>query len=241
MVIEREIEAHFSKATVQASTNAFQFTIPLREQAGEAFGPKMDAAIREEYPPELAAKLVGKQGRDKVFDEPAVWEAEEGPEPLDPGYFVFATDIDWEAGKLRADYIPTDQNVFDMFFPSEEFLWSEFDDADYSASLEGMAFEKARIEMLLPNHTIAELGPQLKAPAAQRTHVGRPRKWDWEGALAYVTSQAQTPDGLPTGHGAQARIETMIAEWFEAETGGSPATSQIRLRASKVMGMIEKG
>ena len=57
--------------------------------------------------------------------------------------------------------------------------------------------------------------------------------------MAYIASQAQKPDGLPTGNGAQAKIETMMADWFEREVGKSPAISQIRQRASTIMKMLD--
>jgi hypothetical protein len=61
---------------------------------------------------------------------------------------------------------------------------------------------------------------------------GRPARWDWEGALAAVVASANTPDGLPEGHGAQAAIERLIADYFGAD---GPSESQIRLRAGRIM------
>ncbi|WP_397603993.1 hypothetical protein [Sphingorhabdus sp.] len=58
--------------------------------------------------------------------------------------------------------------------------------------------------------------------------------------MAYVVSQAQTPDGLPTGAGAQARIEEMISGWFLLESGDSPAPSQVRQRAALIMKTLER-
>lgn len=84
-------------------------------------------------------------------------------------------------------------------------------------------------------------GGGIECPAPHELRrVGRPAKWHWEGALAHVVAMAQTPVGLPTGHGAQAKIEAIIAEWFTAETGNSPSISQIRTRAALVRVMIER-
>jgi hypothetical protein len=55
-----------------------------------------------------------------------------------------------------------------------------------------------------------------------------------------VIAVAQEPDGLPTGHGAQARIEEMIAAWFMDQSGECPASSQVRQRAAKIMRMLAR-
>jgi hypothetical protein len=241
MIVDDQLRGYFTKAQIQASALAFQFLYPLAEEAGAPTGPKMDALIDRDHEPNLAEKLRGKSAHDTIFDDPLDWEAEEGHEAQDPGYFLFASEIDWDAGVLKADWLPTDPDVLDMLFPTAEFSYSEFEHADYSARFEGLAFDRAHIEMMLPNFKMGEIGLVDRTPLGGRRHVGRPRTWDWEGALAYIVTQAQTPDGLPTGHGAQARIETMIAEWFESEVGSSPAVSQIRKRASIVVRGLEKG
>ncbi|BAI97996.1 hypothetical protein Sj15T_23990 [Sphingobium sp. TA15] len=64
---------------------------------------------------------------------------------------------------------------------------------------------------------------------------GRPPTWDWEGALIHVTAIANTPDGLPSERGAQARIEEIIHDWFIQAGGDAPADSEIRKRASAIM------
>lgn len=240
MVIDGQLDAYFEKAHVQASGSAFQYLLKHREEAGEESGPKMDEIIRREYDSDLAEKIVGKTIHDKILDDPIEWEAEDGPQALDAGFILFASEIDWEAGSVKCDWLPDDRDVKDMWFSGGEFLYSEFVHPEYTAKLEGMAFELNRIEMLLPNSELRDFTGSTKQAATSQSFIGRPRKWDWEGALAHIIAEAQTPDGLPTGHGAQAKVEAMIAEWFEAEAGNSPAVSQIRLRASKVMALIEK-
>tara|TARA_R100000501_G_scaffold14813_2_gene26875 strand:- start:7287 stop:7601 length:315 start_codon:yes stop_codon:yes gene_type:complete len=69
---------------------------------------------------------------------------------------------------------------------------------------------------------------------------GRPPKYDWEGSLIDIIAQANTPDGLPEGPGAQAKIENMMSEWFIARTGEGPAISEVRRRAKRVMEAISK-
>ena len=126
-----------------------------------------------------------------------------------------------------------------MFFPDSEFLGTELEEPEFEAVIEGLSFEFSRIEMLLPS---IELGQTIGFTTAQhdrRKPVGRPPKWDWEGAMAYVISQAQHPDGLPTGPGAQARIEALISDWFLQQAQEAPSPSQVRQRASKIMQLLE--
>jgi len=241
LTLDGQLDAYFEKARIQPSASAFSFLFRHREEAGDYSGPKMDDIIRREYPPELAEKLVGKSESDSVLDEPILFGGEDGPKILDTGYILFASSIDWDAGTLICDWVPEQREILELWFPSEELLYSEFERPDYAAEFSGLAFELPRIEMLLPSVDAGKLRTEKRDAGKRIPHIGRPSKWDWEGALAFVIAQAQTPDGLPTGHGAQARIETMIAEWFERETGGSPSISQIRQRASKIMGLIEKG
>jgi hypothetical protein len=68
---------------------------------------------------------------------------------------------------------------------------------------------------------------------------GAKRKWDWEGAICSVAARANTPDGLPSGHGAQAEIGRMLAEWFRDNQDGEPVASEIGARASKIMEAVE--
>ena len=56
-----------------------------------------------------------------------------------------------------------------------------------------------------------------------------------EGSTAYLLSIAQTPDGLAMGQGAQAQIERLIADWFMTSAGNTPAESQVRQHATKIM------
>lgn len=68
---------------------------------------------------------------------------------------------------------------------------------------------------------------------------GRPRSWDWEGAICAVIARANTPDGLPEGYGAQAEVGRLIGQWFRDNQRGEPAQSEIGARAAKVMAAIE--
>ncbi len=78
------------------------------------------------------------------------------------------------------------------------------------------------------------LGPSGTQTARQ---PGRPTKWDWEGFWIKAVLLANTPDGLPE---SQVRFENYMEEWFEEETGGSPAESQIKEKAGKLYRKIRE-
>ena len=199
----------------------------------------MDKIIERELDASLAEKLKGKDPFERIVADPLEWNNPEEPEIQDPGFFLYGTSIDFESGTLLAEWLPTESEILEIFFPTSEFVSWYATQAEYTACLEGMMFLKAKIEMLLPSQTLGENVGVSKSPPNPRRNLGRPRKWDWESAMAYIASQAQTTDGLPTGHGAQAQIETMMADWFEREVGKSPAISQIRQRASTIMKMLD--
>lgn len=239
MIIDGELYAYFSAGRIQPHTNVFHFTLPLREKAGEFSGRNMDRAIREKFEPELAEKLVGRDGRDRVNDDVIDWKSEDGHDAIDMGWIFFAEEIDWEAGTIKVGWVPTDRDAADWLFPSGEFFISEFESADYEADFEGMSFSYASIEMLLPSASLGSMSTGMDSAVQNRSRVGRPPKWDWEGALAHVVTKAQTPDGLPTGPGSQARIEEIMSEWFIGETGEAPSPSQVRERAAKIIRSLE--
>jgi hypothetical protein len=115
-------------------------------------------------------------------------------------------------------------------------LTSEYASAEFEVVLKGLCFERDRIEMLQPN---SELPQSLRERQDERPKLGRPRTWDWEGATAHLLTLAQQPDGLPTGPGAQAQIERLIADWFMGSTGNTPAASQVRQHANKIMKALD--
>ena len=240
MTLQEELSLFAEKVEVEAYTSIFHFTGDLYKEAGEFSGPKMDAAIRKEFSPELAKKLVGKDHHAEVYDEPHIVEGVDEVGAIDPGFVLFSEGIDWEKDQLQLDWLDETMLALDWFFPRQDFVGSEFGNATYKVKFSGLSFEARKIELLLPTMKLEKAADQSTSNYTQR-FVGRPPKWDWDGAMAHVIAMAQTPDGLPTGHGAQAKIEALIAAWFEAETGDSPATSQIRKKASRIMQMIEKG
>lgn len=211
----------------------------LIEKSGELSGPQMDAAIREEFSEEIAEKLVGKDPFSRFEGEPVTWDETDDPVQLDIGFFLYVTEIDWDAGTLTADHLPGDGELNEVFFGNSELLVSDLERPEYSAFLEGLSFEFSKIEMLLPSMTLGQTTGFTAARHDRKKPVGRPQKWDWEGAMASVISQAQHPDGLPTGPGAQARIESLISDWFVQQVQEAPSPSQVRQRAAKIIQMIE--
>ncbi len=240
MLVQKELDAYADSVTVRAYSSVFSFTQQLYQTAGEFSGAKMDAAILAHYPPEMAEKLLGKHHHDNVYDDPHTVEGSENIGAIDPGFFVFSSKVDWNASALEVDWLDEQVLGLEIFFSSQDFVGTEFENPIYDVKFSGIKFEARRIELLLPSASLrAESKSQAESFASRS--LGRPTKWDWDGAMAFVVAQAQTPDGLPTGHGAQAKIEAMVADWFETETGDSPAISQIRKRASRVIEMIERG
>jgi hypothetical protein len=240
MIFDQELIAYFTTGKVQPHAIVAQFVADSVQKAKETSGPKLDAAIREDFAPEFAAKLVGKSLHDRVDDEPYEWGESEEPRAVDPGFFVYATEIDWDKGTLWADWIPDERSRFEFLFPDEEVLGTEFEMADFEALFTGMRFQLNQIEMLLPNFQMPSSNVVLTDRADRTRSIGRPPKWDWEGALAFIVLQAQLPDGLPTGPGAQARIEEMISGWFSTEAGDTPAPSQVRQRAAAIIRSLER-
>lgn len=240
MGFDEELHVYSRSGKVQAHTTVFEFILPLHKGAGQMSGPQMDEAIRKEYDSEFAQKLLGKDKSDRVDDKPQTWDENGPPMRVDVGFFLYASDIDFEAGTLATDFIDLSGNLGEALFPSEELYGTEFERPEYEAELRGLCFVKSQIELLLPTVQMAGTSALQPDLLDWRRSTGRPPRWDWEGALAHIVSLAQHPDGLPTGPGAQARVEEMIAEWFVSEAGDSPSESQIRQRASKVMRTINR-
>lgn len=246
MITNEGLAAYSNRGMSQASSYVSSIIMPFYPESyretgklSEADKEDIERAIREEFGEETAAELIKQDKHDIFYDDPATWSETEGPKKIDPDFFHFASLIDWEAGVLEASEIPADDNFYEFLYPNSEFLATRLEDPEFQIRFEGLSFEFHAVELLLPTMKLGETaGFIITAPKQQRPK-GRPPKWDWEGAIMHLLEQAQTPDGLPTGHGAQAKIEAMIADWFVNETKGQSSASQIRQRASKIMQMIE--
>ncbi len=120
MAFDEELHVYSRSGKVQAHTTVSEFTLHLYEAAGQFAGPAMDEALGKEYDPEFAQKVVGRDGMDRVDDEPQAWQESDPLMRVDPGFFLYAADIDFEAGTLATDYIDISGSLGDALFPSEE-------------------------------------------------------------------------------------------------------------------------
>lgn len=236
MIYEGELTPYFTNGKIVPYARVLGVLLQVKGLAEMEPGPERDAAIRENFEEDISNQLVGRGSMEEVFDDPIQWNEEEEPHGVGAGFFVYSEDLDWESGTIRADIsAPESRDEIHLFWDADDHLGSQFSRADFRAELSGLCFSFDAIEMLLPS---ADSGIAQATVSRPEATIGRPRKWDWEGAFAKLAVVAQHPDGLPTGPGAQARIERILADWFVAETGESPASSQIRQRAQKMIRLL---
>lgn len=240
MFLTDELQPFFLSGRVRSEVMVAQILAKIENYKLEQHSAERDAFVREALGDELADLIKGKDWQENVveYDEPI--EPVEGYILADLGFIHYGA-IDWQGGHMICEYIPErKERPEHLFYNIEEMISSEYESNTVTAEFRDMHLVRSKIELLLPSHRLLS-GDHIERPAPQDLRrVGRPAKWDWEGALAHVVAIAQTPDGLPTGHGAQAKIETIMAEWFMAETGNSPSISQIRTRAALVKGTIDR-
>lgn len=110
------------------------------------------------------------------------------------------------------------------------------DFSDVTLTVVGLQFDR---KALLTSFGEAPQPAETPALAIRPNGGGRPRKHDWEGALIHIATLANHPDGLPSGPGAQAEIARRIADWFAGSVGETPADSEIRRRAARIMQALE--
>ncbi|SFK45820.1 hypothetical protein [Methylocapsa palsarum] len=235
MIFRNEIDAYFLEARSIARTRVF--AILLDALKVDAFGPKKDELIREQFSTEMAERLIAANEIDELEDFVEEWEKCEEPQQVSCGYFVYATRTSWEEGTVQATILADDARDERLFWDTDSLLHSEFAHADFDVTLKGLCFEREKIEMLQPN---IELPLPTGEHQAERPRLGRPRTWDWESATTHLLTVAQTPDGLPTGPGAQAQIERLVADWFMISTGNTPAASQVRQHVTKILRVLKK-
>jgi hypothetical protein len=211
------------------------------------------ARVERHFSAEIAAALRGvgcpekPTGIQECFTLPAIevnreeWSGD--PRRIPIGAFIYADLVDFESGRLEAEDMSLRYLNATLFDECEEFN-TEHDDSELEVHLSGMCFELSAIEMLAPGAP-SPLPMNLDDATTQafkpRGGPGRARKWDWEGALAHIVCVANKPDGLPEGHGAQAAVERMIADWFVTRSDGAPQESEIRKRAAQVMSALREG
>jgi hypothetical protein len=234
MIFNGELAPYFLEGRSVATTSAFSI-INAFLQRGASKEIKSEL-IRQYFKPELAERLIALDNLDEFEDVVCEWDSDEGPREVSAGYFVYASDIDWSAGIVETEIYGNVVEA-DVFWDSDDLLNSSFKDADYVVTLPGLCFDRGAIEILQPT---AELMAPAQDQAEGRARLGLPRSWDWDGAMTHLLAIAQTPDGLPTGPGAQAQIERAVADWFMTRTGNTPSTSQVRHHVKKIMRALKK-
>ena len=237
MILDESLAAYFRKGLIQPHSIVIAFTAQLRADDSQP----VEALIRENFDPEFAAKLIGANSADRVDDDPVVWDESDEPHAVSAGFCLMAEDRNWEEGTISGTIYPESERREEwLFWDEEEHLATGFERPEFEYTLSGLCFDFSSIEMLLPSHALAGGEMPVEAVRERRTATGRPPKWDWESAMEHLISKAQTPDGLPTGPGAQAEIERMIADWFIRTENASPSESQIRVRAQRIMRTVGK-
>jgi hypothetical protein len=232
MIYNGEIAPFFNQGRSIAKATAF--SILFHALGSNWNSANRDNLIREQFEPEFAGKLIAARDTDQI--EEVALEFDDDPTEVAAGYFVFATTIDWDKGIVESEVDHKSANDDHLFWDSEYFLASDFENPSFSVTLSGLCFERERIEMLQPS---AELAPVVPRQAGAHSRVGRPRTWDWDAATMHLLTIAQMPDGLPTGPGAQAQIERLIAEWFMTAAGNAPSESQVRQHATKIVRALD--
>ncbi len=247
LVFDGQLALLFTKGSVKEFRASYTL-IDEALYAAEVEGKPNDPERREEYLQLVAqewseeiAENVRAAGLDtlaRACTRHDTFEDEPTEAPI--AALLFADSVDWENG-VAVGTIYSDKD-FKFLHHGSELLDPEYDDASLEFELEGMAFELERIELLAPNAAGPAPSPIMSARTddehQRRSRIGRPPKWDWEGAIAHVAAIANRPDGLPEGAGAQAKLEQIMMEWFVAATGDAPTPSEIRRRASKIMSQV---
>lgn len=159
------------------------------------------------------------------------------PSQIGYGYFHYADEIDWEEGSIKIASIFPNESEEDYFLPDDNmfieakgrgellFSWLEF-----KVEIHGLCFESSAIELISGLETPPSKGHQHRS--------GRPKKWDWEGALISIIGLANTLDGISQARGEQAKVEDAMARWFLQTTGEQPQTSQLRAYATRIMAYL---
>lgn len=237
MIFNNDLSPYFVEGRVVAKERIF--SILVKALGADAFGDKRNDLIREHFDPEIAEKYIASDPVNEYQEDVACeWNSTAEPQEVSCGYFVFATSINWDEGIVHANLDSKNSEDETLFWDAETLLASDLSDPDYEVTLKGLCFDRNKIEILQPHIELPQSAKHRRDDHPPR--IGRPRTWNWDGAMTYLLTVAQKPDGLPTGPGAQAQIEHLITDWFMDSTGNSPAVSQVRQHAAKIMKALKK-
>ncbi|APZ98706.1 hypothetical protein BWQ93_09525 [Sphingopyxis sp. QXT-31] len=240
MFLTDELQPYFLSGRVKSEVSVGEILLALPDKMLEPPSAKRDAAVREKFSPEIADAIKDKNWTDTFVEYDTEIEPVEGFVFAELGFIHYGT-IDWNKGDLICDYIPERGERPDhLFHGIEDMLGTEYERNTSTAEFRGMFLPIDKIELLLPTHRLIPSDQRALGPSPERRPIGRPPKWDWEGAMAAVGASAKER-GLLTGEpGTQAKIEAAMSEWFIEQTGDAPTISQIRGRASRLVEMVEK-
>ncbi len=240
MVEADELHAYVTSGTVRSHVSAIEYLSQIPDYKLEDPSEQRDKLVREVFDDEIADKVRDKKWNERFLEYEIDVVDEEDNRRISPGWLTYS-DIDWDNGTLTPIYIPDARERLDhLWWDQEELLASEFNLPDISAEFGGLSFVFEQVELLLPTHRLERSAGRLAPDANERRATGRPRKWDWEGAMAIISGTAKER-GLLTGEpGMQAKIESAMSQWFIDQTGDAPTISQIRSRASRLVQMVEK-
>ncbi len=236
MICNSELVPYFQSGKSIAKSMALYLMINAIPEGGTL--EDVQKNLEAHFDGEILDKLKASKSEDYLEEVASEWDADnDGPRPVSLGFFLYSTHLDWEKGEMHVEL--DDLSGYDRgyFADEDDLLGSSFDKPSFDLKFFGLYFERNAIELLQPSFEFERQSTRSSIPV---TRLGRPRTWDWDGATTHLISIAQTPDGLPTGAGAQAHIERIIADWFVSNSGDAPSDSQVRKHAAKVVRAIKK-
>jgi len=242
-ILNRALNLYFAGGRITSKRQAGYYLLDMHEEldgakpslalVGAHFGSEIEEKLRSAGCPELPTINDCFELDAWVQLETEQWSRD--PRAFPVGVLVFGDQVDWEEGVVSASNFSLDDAPEFLFEGAEEYLGTSHKYAEVEYRLEGMCFEYSAIEMMAPGASEVKSLRAVESSGSRRLDVGRPRKWNWEGALTALIKVANTPDGLPDGYGAQASVERSIADWFASTVGATPPESEIRKRAAEIM------
>ena len=188
------------------------------------------------YGEEAAEAIKGKSIEDEVELRRDEWNDEARDVPF---VLLLSDQVDFENGALTFERYGND--IPDEWFSTTDETFSRYHrESTHRIVLGDLCCSLAQVELLAPQASPPAPIPPSQSSEPGRGGPGRRPKWDWEGALAAVTAVANSVDGLPMGLGAQAEVERLLAEHFTSQSGESPAESELRKRASRIMQALDE-
>jgi hypothetical protein len=172
----------------------------------------------------------------------------------DPGPLLVPTEFwaslhhvdqaDWPK-KLDADTVVADWVLGDFAsvrpepLIAEEPYMDDYGHYHYPPESECNAWVHWMLDVKLEHAVVSRVNAQFEEAPVKK--AARPTKYDWNGALlnliAVAEIEALAPD--PEKPGAQARIESVIADWFASNSDQVPSEAAIRPYASRVLEAIK--